>query len=59
MEVQILPLKSTPLGRDAELHIAYFFGCKTEFFLPKQSQKSRSMLKDGSRSLELFVKLVL
>ena len=26
------------------------------FFLPKQSRKSRSILKDGSRSLELFRK---
>ena len=26
------------------------------FFLPKQSQKSRSVLKDGSRSLGLFRK---
>ena len=26
----------------------------TEFFLPKQSQKSRSVLQDGSRSLGLF-----
>ena len=27
-----------------------------EFFLPKQSQKSRSILLDGSRSLGLFRK---
>ena len=39
------------------LFLPYFFGYKTEFFLlPKQSQKSRSVLKDGSRSLGLFGK---
>ena len=39
------------------LYIQYFFGCKTEFFvLPKQSQNSRSILQDGSRSLALFWK---
>ena len=36
--------------------VPYFFGYKTEFFLPKQSQKSRSVLKDGSRYLGLFGK---
>ena len=37
--------------------VPYFFGYKTEFFfLPKQSQRSRSILQDGSRSLELFRK---
>ena len=37
--------------------IPYFFGYKTEFFfLPKQSQRSRSILQDGSRSLGLFRK---
>ena len=35
----------------------YFFGYKTEFFsLPKQSQRSRSVLLDGSRSLGWFRK---
>ena len=35
----------------------YFFGYKTEFFsIPKQSQKSRSILYDGSRSLGLLRK---
>ena len=29
---------------------------RQSFFLPKQSQKSRSILQDGSRSLELFRK---
>ena len=36
------------LNRDIDLllnKVQYFFGCKTEFFsLPKQSQKSRSVL---------------
>ena len=38
------------------LPIIIFLGYKTEFFffLPKQSQKSRSILLDGSRSLGLF-----
>ena len=37
--------------------LPYFFGNKTEFcFLQKQSQKSRSILEDGSRSLGLFTK---
>ena len=39
-----------------ETKIPYFFGYKTVFFLPKQSQKSRSILSDGSRSLGLFRK---
>ena len=30
--------------------------CDRSCFLPKQSQKSRSILKDGSRSLGLFRK---
>ena len=40
----------------------YFFSYKTfffsnkSFFLPKQSQRSRSILQDGSRSLGLFRK---
>ena len=35
----------------------YFFGYMTEFFfLSKQSQRSRSILEDGSRSLGLFRK---
>ena len=39
------------------MKIPYFFGYKTEFFfLPKQSQRSRSVLQDGSRSLGLFRK---
>ena len=29
---------------------------KQSFFLPKQSQRSRSILKDGSRSIGLFRK---
>ena len=38
-------------------NVPYFFGYKTEFFfLPKQSQRSRSILQDGSRSLRLFRK---
>ena len=37
--------------------LPYFFGYRTKFFsLPKQSQKSRSILWDGSRSLRLFRK---
>ena len=34
--------------------LPYFFGYKMEFFLRKQSQKSRSILEDGSRFLGLF-----
>ena len=38
-------------------NVLYFFGYKTEFFfLQKQSQRSRSVLQDGSRSLRLFRK---
>ena len=37
-------------------HVPYFFGYKTEFFLLKQCQKSRSILYNGSRSLGLFRK---
>ena len=37
-------------------NLPYFFGYKTEFFLPKQSQRSRSVLQDGSRSFGLFRK---
>ena len=38
-------------------NVPYFFGYKTEFFfLPKQSEKSRSFLQDGSRSLGLLRK---
>ena len=33
-----------------------FSNYKMEFFLPKQSQKSRSVLLEGSRSLGLFRK---
>ena len=37
--------------------LPYFFGYKTVFFfLPKQSQKSRSVLQDKSRSLGLYRK---
>ena len=37
--------------------LPYFFGYKMEFFfLPKQSQRSRSVLQEGSRSLRLFRK---
>ena len=37
--------------------VQYFFCYKTEFFfLQKQSQRSRSLLQDGSRSLGLFRK---
>ena len=36
--------------------LPYFYGYKTGFFFPKQFQKSRSILQDGSRSLELFRK---
>ena len=36
--------------------LPYFSGYKTEFSLPKQSQRSRSVLQDGSRSLGLFRK---
>ena len=40
-----------------KLHILYFFSYKMEFFsLPKQSQRSRSILQDGSRFLGLFRK---
>ena len=48
----------TPKEKEYYNHeILYFFGYKTEFFfLPKQSQNSRSILKDGSRSLGLFRK---
>ena len=38
------------------MHLPYFFGYKTVFFLPKQSQTSRSVLQDGSRSYGLFRK---
>ena len=42
---------------NVRLAIPYFFGYKTEFFfLPKQSQRSRSVLQDGSRSFGLFRK---
>ena len=34
--------------------LPYFFGYKTEFFLPKQSKRSRSVLQDGFRSLGLL-----
>ena len=38
-------------------YIPYFVGYKTEFFfLPKQTQRSRSILQDGSRSVGLFRK---
>ena len=38
--------------------LQYLFGYKTKFvFLPTQFQKSRSILKDGSRSLGLFRKV--
>ena len=36
--------------------LLYFFGYKRVVFLPKQSEKSRSILQDGSRSLGLFRK---
>ena len=38
--------------------LPYFFGYKMEFFpsKKKQSQRSRSVLQDGSRSLGLFRK---
>ena len=37
--------------------LLYFFGYKTEIFsLPNQSERSRSVLGDGSRSLGLFRK---
>ena len=37
--------------------LLYFFGYKTEFFsFGKQSQRSRSVSQDGSRSLGLFRK---
>ena len=36
--------------------LAHFFSYRTESFLPKQSQKSRSTLWDRSRSLGLFRK---
>ena len=37
--------------------VPHFFGYKNVFcFLPKQSQKSRSILTDGSRFLGLFRK---
>ena len=37
--------------------LPYFFGHNTVFFiLPKQFQKSRSVLYNGSRSLKLFKK---
>ena len=39
-----------------ECHVPYFFGYKTDFFLPKQSQRSKSILQDESRSLGLFRK---
>ena len=40
-----------------DILILYFFGYKTEFFfLPKQSQRSRSVLQDGSIFLGLFRK---
>ena len=39
----------------AEEYILYFFGYKMGFFLPKQSQRSRSVLKDRSRTLGLFM----
>ena len=32
------------------------FWCNTNFTLPKQSQRSRSIFQDGSRSLGLFWK---
>ena len=36
--------------------LPYFLGYKTEFFLPKQSQRPRSISQDESRSLGLFRK---
>ena len=48
------------LEEELSFHVTilpYFFGYKMDyFFLPKQSQRSRSVLKDGSRSLGLFRK---
>ena len=52
------------LQKSKNSEILYFFAYKTVFFsfqdgvffLPKQSQKSRSILQDGSRSLGLFRK---
>ena len=38
------------------LYLPYFFGYKTVFSIPKQSQKSRSILQDISKSLGLFRK---
>ena len=34
----------------------YMYHISSIFFLPKQSQRSRSILQDGSRSLGLFRK---
>ena len=50
--VQVVSLEHTETIED----LPYFLGYKTFFFLPKQSQRSRSILKDGSRSLRLFRK---
>ena len=36
------------------LPLPYFFVYKTGYFPSKKSQRSRSVLKDGSRSLRLF-----
>ena len=45
------------MGLTFHQHIRYLFGYKTEFlFLPKQLQKFRFVLSDGSRSSGLFRK---
>ena len=50
-------IRSLQNVKPVAMKIPYFFSYKTEFFfLPEQSQKSRSLLYDGSRSLGLFRK---
>ena len=45
---------STSCSMQSVYHISLVI--RRKFFLPKQCHKSRSILKDGSRSLELFRK---
>ena len=49
-----IKVEETDHRSNCKQQVPYFFGYK--FFLPKQSQRSRSVLQDGSRSLGLFRK---
>ena len=52
-DAQNLPHRSyLPLSPDYRISLVI----RQSFFLPKQSQRSRSVLQDGSRSLGLFRK---